>query len=81
MTKVDSLIMRNRVDGIEILVSDAFVSSSNAQCNSPSDESSKILRKFYSLQRAAFEGKLVVLLSDTSWDQVCLPINKTGVGI
>ena len=124
MTKVDSLIKRNRVDGIEILEaaigSDAFVSSCllkrvkkldelldnlayvddlqcalgilcfcpgapkivySLQCNSPSDESNKILRKFDSVQRATFEGILGVLLSDTSWDQACLPINKTGVGI
>ena len=51
------------------------------RCNSPSDESNKILRKFDSVQRATFEGILGVLLSDTSWDQACLPINKTGVGI
>ena len=51
------------------------------RCNSPSDESNKILRKFDSVLRATFEGILGVLLSDTSWDQACLPINKTGVGI
>ena len=51
------------------------------RCNSPSDESNKILRKFDSVQRATFEGILGVLLSDISWDQACLPINKTGVGI
>ena len=33
------------------------------------------------VQRATFEGILGVFLSDTSWDQACLPINKTGVGI
>ena len=43
-------------------------------------ESNKIRRKFDSAQRANFEGILGVLLSDTSWDQACLPINKTGVG-
>ena len=122
MTKIDSLIKRNCVDGIEILGaaigSDAFVSSCllkrvkkleelldnlayvddpqcalgilrfclgapkmvSLRCNS-SDESNKILRKFDSVQRATFEGILGVLLSDTSWDQACLPINKTGVGI
>ena len=51
------------------------------RCNSPSNESNKIIRKFDSVQRATFEGILGVLLSDTSWDQACLPINKTGVGI
>ena len=51
------------------------------RCNSPSDESSKILRKFDSVQQATFEGIRGVLMSDTSWDQACLPINKTGVGI
>ena len=51
------------------------------RCNSPSDESSKIFRKFDSVQRATFEGILGVLLSDTSWDQACLPVNETGVGI
>ena len=51
------------------------------RCNSPSDESNKILREFDSVQRATFEGILGVLLSDTSWDQACLPVNKTGVGI
>ena len=124
MTKVDSLIKRYCVDGIEVLGaaigSDAFVSSCllkrvekleelldnlayvddpqcalgllrfclgapkmvySLQCISPSEESNKILRKFDSVQRATFEGILGVLLSDTSWDQACLPINKTGVGI
>ena len=51
------------------------------RCNSPSDESNEILRKFDSVQRSTFEGILGALLSDTSWDQACLPINKTGVGI
>ena len=51
------------------------------RCNSPSDESNKILRKFDSVQRATFEGIPGVLLSDTSWDQACLPINKTDVEI
>ena len=51
------------------------------QRNSPSDESNRTLRKFDSVQRATFEGILRVLLSDTSWDQASLPINKTGVGI
>ena len=51
------------------------------RCNSPSDEPNKILQKFDSVQRASFEGILGVLLSDTPWDQACLPINKTGVGI
>ena len=53
------------------------------RCNSPSDESIKIPRKFDSSQRATFKFILGVLLSDqaTSWDQACLPINKTGVGI
>ena len=50
------------------------------RCKSPSDESEKILRKFDSVQRATFEGNLGVLMSDTSWDQACLPINKVGVG-
>ena len=45
------------------------------------DESNKILRNFDSVQRATVEGILGVLLSDTSWDQACLPINKTGVRI
>ena len=49
--------------------------------NAPSDESSKILQKFDSVQRATFEGILGVLLSDTSWDRACLAIKKTGVGI
>ena len=124
MTKIDSLIKRNCVDGIEILGaaigSDDFVSSCllkrvknleelldnfayvddpqcalgilrfclgapkmvySLRCNSPSDESSKILRKFDSVQRATFEGIRGVLLSNTSWDQACLPISKTGVGV
>ena len=51
------------------------------QFSSLSDESNEILRKFDSVQCATFEGVLGVLLSDTSWDQACLPINKTGVGI
>ena len=51
------------------------------RCNSPLDESNKVLRKFDSVQRSTFEGILGVLLSDTSWDQAYLPINKTGVGI
>ena len=51
------------------------------RCNSPSDESNQILRKIDSVQRATFESILGVLLSDTSWDQAFLPINKTGVGI
>ena len=51
------------------------------RCNYPSDESNKILQKIDSVQRATFEGILGDLLSDTSWDQACLPINKTGVGI
>ena len=50
------------------------------RCNSPPDDSNKILRKFDSVQRATFESILGVLLSDTSWDQACLPINKTGIG-
>ena len=50
-------------------------------CNSPSVESNKVLRNFDSVQRATFEGILGVLLSDTSWDQACFPINTTGVGI
>ena len=125
MTKVDSLIKRNCVDEIEILVgaaigSEAFVSSCivkrvkkleelldilsfvddtqcalgilrfcfstpkmvySFRCTSSSDESNKILRKFDSVQRATFESIFGVLLSDTSWDQACLPINKTGVGL
>ena len=124
MTKIDHLIKRNCVDGIEILGaavgSDAFVSCCllkrvkkleklldnlayvddpqcalgilrfclgapkmvyYLRCNSLSDESNKILRKFDSVQSATFEGVLGVLLSNTSWDQACLPINKTGVGI
>ena len=124
MTKIDSLIKRNCVDGIEILGaaigSDAFVSSCLLKpvkkleelldnlayvddpqcalgilrfclgapkmvyflrCNSPSDESNQIIRTFDSVQRATFEGILGVLLSDTSWDQACLPINKTAEGI
>ena len=124
MTKVDSLIKRNCVDGIENLGAaigtDAFVSSCflkhvkklvglldnlayaddpqcalvilrfclgapkmvySLRCNSPSDESILILRKFDSVQRATFEGILEVLLSDTSCDQACLPTNKSGVGI
>ena len=124
MTKVDSLIKRDCVDGIEILGaaigSDAFVSSCflkrfkkleqlldnlayvddtrcalgilrfclgapkmvySLRCNSPSDESNKILQKFDSVQRSTFESILGALLSDTSWGQACLPINKTGVGI
>ena len=51
------------------------------RCNSPSDESNKILRKFDSVQRATFEGILGVLLSETLWDQACFPIKKIGVGI
>ena len=51
------------------------------RCNSPSDESNKILGKFDSLQSATFEASLGVLMSDTSWDQAGLTINKTGVGI
>ena len=51
------------------------------RCNSPLDESIKILRKLDWVQRATFKGILGVLLSDTSWHQVCLQINKTGVGI
>ena len=124
MTKIDNLIKRNCVDGIEILGaaigSEAFVSSCllkrvkkleelldnleyvddpqcdlrilrfclgapkmvySLRCNSPSDESNTILPKFDSVQRATIESILGVLLSDTSWDQACLPINKTGVGI
>ena len=124
MTKIDSLIKRNCLDGIESLGaaigSDAFVSSClpksvkkleehldnlayadnpqcvlgilrfcfgapkkvySLRCNSPSDESNKIVRKFDSIQRATSESILGVLFSDTSWDQACLPINKTGVGI
>ena len=127
MTKVDSLIMRNCVDGIEFLGaaigSDAFVSSCllervkkleklldnlyfwtyvddpqcalgilrfclnapkivySLRCKSPSVESNNILRKFELVQRATFEDILGVLMSDTSWDQACLPINKIGVGI
>ena len=49
--------------------------------NSPSDEIKKILQKFDSVQRAIFERLLRVLMSDNYWDQVCLPINRTGVGI
>ena len=107
MTKIDSLIKGNCVDGIEILGaaigSDAFVSSCllkrvktleellenlaygddpqyalgilrfclgapkmvySLRCNSPSDESNKILQKFDSVQRATFEGILEVFLSD-----------------
>ena len=124
MTKYDSLIKRNCVDGIENLGaaigSDVFVSSSllkrvkkleelldnlayvddpqcalgilrfchgapkmvySLLCNSPSEESNKILRIFDSVQRATFEGIFGVLLSDISWDQACLPVNKTGVRI
>ena len=53
------------------------------RCNNSSDESNRVLRKFDSVKnlRATFGGILRVLISDTSWDQACLPINKTGVGI
>ena len=51
------------------------------RCNYPSDESNKIRQKIDSVQRATFEGILGVLLSDTSCDQACLPINKTGLRI
>ena len=124
MTKVDSLIKRNCVDGIEdlgaALGSDAFISSCllesvkkleelldnlayvddpqcahcilrfrigaprmvySLRCNSPSDESNQIFQKFQLIRRATFDCILGVLFSDTSWDQVCLPINKTGVAI
>ena len=66
-------ILRSCLDAPKMLYS--------LRCNSPSDESNKILRKFDSVQRATFEGILGVLLSDSSWDQACLPIYKTGVGI
>ena len=51
------------------------------RCKSPSDESTKILRQFDSVQRATVEGILGVLMSETSWNQACLPIKKIGVGI
>ena len=50
-------------------------------CTSSLDESNKTFQKFDSVQHATFEGILGVLLSDTSWDQACLTINKTSVGI
>ena len=33
------------------------------------------------MQRATLNGILGVLMSDTFWDQTCLPIDKAGVGI
>ena len=51
------------------------------RCNTPSDESNKILQTFDLFQRAIFEIILGILYSDTFWGQACLSINKTGVGI
>ena len=51
------------------------------RCNSPLDESNKILRKNDSIHRVTFEGILGFLMSDTSWDQVCVAIHETRVGI
>ena len=42
-------------------------------------KSKKILQTFDLVQRATFKGILVVLLSEISWDHVCLPINKSVV--
>ena len=48
------------------------------RCNNPSEESNRILRKFDAVQPTFFEAIRGVLMSDTSWDQACLPKNKTG---
>ena len=41
----------------------------------------KILEEFDSLQRTAFENTLGTFLSNESWHQAYLTINKTGIGI
>ena len=51
------------------------------RCNTPSDESSVILRDFDNLQRTTFENMLGTVISASAWKQACLPINKNGVGI
>ena len=51
------------------------------RCNTPSEEAVKIFEEFDSLQRSTFENILGTVLSNESWRQACLAINKTGIGI
>ena len=51
------------------------------RCNTPSEEAINIFDEFDSFQRTTFENILGTVLSNESWHQACLPINKTGIGI
>ena len=46
-----------------------------------SNNSMKILQKFDLIENSNFEEILGLLWSDNSWDQACLPKNKTAVAI
>ena len=49
------------------------------RCNRSSEEALKTFEQFDSHQRTTFENILGVVMSNESWHQACLPINKTGV--
>ena len=51
------------------------------RCNTPSAEAVNFFEEFDSLQRTTFENILWTVLSNESWHQVWLPINKTGIEI
>ena len=51
------------------------------RCNTPSEEVVNSLEEFDSLPQTTFENILGTPLSNESWHQASLPINKTGTGI
>ena len=50
------------------------------RCITP-EKAVTIFEEFDLLQRTTFENILGTVLSNESWYQACLPINKTGIGI
>ena len=51
------------------------------RCNTPSEEAVKFFEEHDSLQRTNFENLLGTILSNESWHQSCLPINKTRIRV